>query len=49
MLAWNPLVLPDIATAQFCSRNECCFHELVSALIPTEKVIKAITTMGEKY
>lgn len=42
---WSPLVLPGIGAAQVCSRNECC--ELVSALIQTEKVIKAIKAMGE--
>lgn len=48
MLVWSPLVLPSIATAQFCSSNEHCFCELVSALVQSEKVIKAIKTMGEK-
>lgn len=45
---WSPLVLPGIATVQFCSRNEHSFRELVSALIQSEKVIQAIKTVGEK-
>lgn len=45
MLVWSPQVLPGTAAAQVCSRNEHC--ELVSALIQTEKVIKAIKTMGK--
>lgn len=48
MLVWSPLLLSGIATVQFGSRNEHCFPELVSALIQSEKVIKAIKTMGEK-
>lgn len=48
MPVWSPQVLPGIAAVQFFSRNEHCFQELVRSLIQTEKVIKAIKTMGEK-